>query len=722
VSLVSNNGLLGVQSLVTVPAGATTSTFNATASATIPSNQSATLTATLGTSSKSAVVNLVSPLLVSPLFVQQNAVVNGTTNPSTISLPANSTTGNLIVISITQDNQSASVTSVTDNKGDAYSRALSSLNWGPTATEARSELWYARNIVAGGTPTIATITLSTKANSFIQLYMSEYSGLDTVAPLDQASGKSAAGSFSGTFSSGARTVTSANSMIFGHCEMWSGDVGVGSGFTAHSLFNGNVEQSKNLSSVGSYDSNCPENGSGPMAMMAIFKAAATAPLVTSSLSSSPTAAARSSKDNSIARRWSSIRSSRVPDAVTSLSCSPNTVSPGGQASCELRVTASPDSLEPALASSSDHVKIPPTVATRPNQSTLTFQAQIDPVAKPHFAIITASLGDSEVHDRILVMPGPGPVLTAPDKLDARLGSALSFTVGVTDPAELPLRLEAREVPAGALFDPISGRFDWTPNASQAGKYTVTFTAFNSARESSMARVVLEVDSGTPVLSPSQQLSCSPNSIATLSGKWLSEPGSAISDPSGTSVELNGARVIVNGQSVPLLYNSAVRIDFLCPLLDAGTQLSVAVETGSAISNSIATVMHETTPGILSISGFGENQGLISFPGISDLVMERNFRVRSHPAQPGDEILIWATGLGAASDSSIRGMQVRIGDVYSRIESLQAVPGYAGVYTILTQVPTATAVGAVPVQLHVISPEGHEVTSNSVLTAIEMVRQ
>ncbi len=65
VTLASNNTLLTVPATVTVASGATTATFSATAAASIPSNQSATVTATLGPSSQTASINLQAPVLVS---------------------------------------------------------------------------------------------------------------------------------------------------------------------------------------------------------------------------------------------------------------------------------------------------------------------------------------------------------------------------------------------------------------------------------------------------------------------------------------------------------------------------------------------------------------------------------------------------------------------------------------------------------------------------------
>ena len=79
VTLASNDTLLTVPAAVTVAAGATTAAFTATAAASIASNQTATLTATLGGSSQTATVNLPAPVLVSgvvcsPASLGQSAV------------------------------------------------------------------------------------------------------------------------------------------------------------------------------------------------------------------------------------------------------------------------------------------------------------------------------------------------------------------------------------------------------------------------------------------------------------------------------------------------------------------------------------------------------------------------------------------------------------------------------------------------------------------------
>ena len=323
----------------------------------------------------------------------------------------------------------------------------------------------------------------------------------------------------------------------------------------------------------------------------------------------------------------------------------------------------------------------------------------------------------------MILPGTGPVLTLPGRQFAKFGTSVRFVITATDPADLPIQLAAGSVPAGASFDTESGRFSWIPNVSQQGKYVIAFRATNSALQSSSAEMTIEVDAGAPALTPSQTLACSPNAIATLKGTWLAAPNSVLSEPSGSATDLGGVQVRVNGQAVPVLYTSATRVDFLCPTLDAGTPLSVVVETTAGLAGPMDTTMSEASPRILSMNGSSQNRRPLSFVATQDLLTERDFSLSGHPAQPGDEVQIWATGLGEAGGTSAAALLVKIGEAYARTESVEPVTGHAGLYAIRVRVPAATTFGdAVPVQLQELMSSGPQLTSNVVTAAVEPVRQ
>jgi hypothetical protein len=113
-----------------------------------------------------------------------------------------------------------------------------------------------------------TVRLNGSA-TFLEVYIHEYSGLDTSFPLDVTA--SSIGN-SATLDSGPATTNFANELIFG----WGpdGGGGAGSGFTARSTFNGNITEDKVVSTVGTYNATASRSGgSGPWSMqMATFRA------------------------------------------------------------------------------------------------------------------------------------------------------------------------------------------------------------------------------------------------------------------------------------------------------------------------------------------------------------------------------------------------------------------------------------------------------------------
>ena len=114
------------------------------------------------------------------------------------------TAGNLIVVYVVWDN-SGTVT-VSDTRGDTYTAATARQTWGSNWS---AQVFYAPNIV-GGSNTVKA-TFGTAITSFGIVYLHEYSGLATAAPVDVSA--SAAGT-SASMSSGAVTTSQANDLLF----------------------------------------------------------------------------------------------------------------------------------------------------------------------------------------------------------------------------------------------------------------------------------------------------------------------------------------------------------------------------------------------------------------------------------------------------------------------------------------------------------------------------
>ena len=231
---------------------------------------------------------------------------------------------------------------------------------------------------------------------------------------------------------------------------------------------------------------------------------------------------------------------------------------------------------------------------------------------------------------------------------------------------------------------------------------------------------LEVDSGASAItkvinaaSHSEEAACSSGAIGRLEGRWLSEE-SAASDTSGSSLRLSGTAVTVNGDAVPILYASATRVDFLCPASVPGSQLEIVVETARGRSPAVQTTVRELSPGIFSIDDSGAGQGVALHDDGSRLVMVRNYRYAAQPAQPGDVITLYATGMEGVSKAS-----VRIGNTEVDANVLDRVPGLPGLWFLSFTIPQGGEIGnAVGLSIGGQMSNGVSVPSNQIRIAIE----
>jgi uncharacterized protein (TIGR03437 family) len=405
--------------------------------------------------------------------------------------------------------------------------------------------------------------------------------------------------------------------------------------------------------------------------------------------------------------------------LSALKCAPNVIDAGNQLVCDLRLSAAAAASQIQVSSSSQQVKLPGTVVSRPNQTHLTFQLRADAVSQQQLVRVTARLGETAVEDTILLMAASSPVIEVPQRQFAKPGTALGFGVSATDPTGMPIQVAASRLPSGATFDPERGIFEWTPGATQIGKYNVTFAAGNStAQSSSTTQVSIEVTSGNPTLA-SMDRPCSPAAVASVRGSSLSESGSSLSDPSGNALELGGTKVKVNGEYVPVLGTSSTEVRFLCPSLAAATPLTVGLETPAGVSEPWSTVMQSASPWIFPLGGSTQAQAMALFPGTQEFVMARNAQFVAHPAQPGETIRLLGTGFGAFVDNFRGTMSVQIGGVDAEVEGLSAVPGQGGLYTLQVRVPVPMAFGdQVPVAVQVTGSDGKVFRSGGVTIAIE----
>lgn len=110
-------------------------------------------------------------------FVQSAQGAGG--NPTQVNLGALPTQGNLLVVAINcNSGVTNSINSVTDNAGNSYVRAKSSI-W--QAGYSSMELWYAKNVTPATTSHTITISNSVGGTTH-RVVVDEYSGIDIVSP------------------------------------------------------------------------------------------------------------------------------------------------------------------------------------------------------------------------------------------------------------------------------------------------------------------------------------------------------------------------------------------------------------------------------------------------------------------------------------------------------------------------------------------------------------
>ncbi len=153
-------------------------------------------------------------------------------NPFSVAVGA----GNLIVVAVFWNRGTANFSSISDNLGNTYIQAGSELD--DATNGVRGRVYYAKNISAGSCTVTSVLTAS--PTSFHYSFPSEYSGLNTVQPLDTStSGLDAATPYSLNL-----TAANANELLW-FVALAAASAGTPSTFTQRSDFDSNEVADKN---------------------------------------------------------------------------------------------------------------------------------------------------------------------------------------------------------------------------------------------------------------------------------------------------------------------------------------------------------------------------------------------------------------------------------------------------------------------------------------------
>ena len=191
-------------------------------------------------------------------FVQVSAYAGSSAASSSSALSSNTVAGKLVVVGVLFSS-SAAFSTINDSQGNVFTQVGQELT---TPGGVKSRVYYARNI-KGGAETV-TVNLSQSA-SFLEIYVSEYSGVDQVTPVDVQAGASGP---AGTASSGIATTTVSGDLIYGFC-VGDDTCSVGSGFAVRSTMKNNLVEDMIAGAPGPYSATGSANRGWTMQMAAL---------------------------------------------------------------------------------------------------------------------------------------------------------------------------------------------------------------------------------------------------------------------------------------------------------------------------------------------------------------------------------------------------------------------------------------------------------------------
>jgi uncharacterized protein (TIGR03437 family) len=203
-----------------------------------------------------------------------------------------------------------------------------------------------------------------------------------------------------------------------------------------------------------------------------------------------------------------------------------------------------------------------------------------------------------------------------------------------------------------------------------------------------------------------------SSLATTTGSGAVVDGQLVTT-------LNGLSVNIGGVDAPLFFGSSGQIDAQIPTeLAAGQRYEVLVNANGFYSNAITFDTAAVTPGLASFA----DGGVIAQDTGYNLI------TADHPAQAGEVIILYATGMGSTNPAVATGAvapgtaplaetviapQVTVGSVPAHVLFSGLSPGSVGLYQIDVTIPAGAGTGNVPL---VVTQNG--VASNTVTVPLQ----
>ena len=217
--------------------------------------------------------------------------------------------------------------------------------------------------------------------------------------------------------------------------------------------------------------------------------------------------------------------------------------------------------------------------------------------------------------------------------------------------------------------------------------------------------------GAPYINPAgivNASSFSPFTAGISGGEFLTlfgsnlAPGTSIFSGATFPTILNGVQILVNGVAAPIYYVTTGELAFVVPFATASFPVaSIQVIDNNVASNVVTMLVNSTTPGVFTFNSSGLGYGAVEHA-------DGSFVTQASPAQPGETVVTFTSGLGTVYPPITDGTQASattlsytspVGNITADINGTAAnvtfsglAPNLIGVYQLNVTIPTTATSG------------------------------